>query len=104
MENFWIIVILGTSIWVFIDARNIGVKKGLITGIANMSPVMWLISCLFLWIIAFPIYLIKRPELKRAASADGADNGSVNGMVFCRGCGKQIHSSAANCPKCGAKQ
>ena len=24
------------------------------------------------------------------------------GMVFCRGCGKQIHESAQNCPHCGA--
>ncbi|MFT4178755.1 MAG: hypothetical protein QM612_04725 [Thermomonas sp.] len=26
----------------------------------------------------------------------------TNGMVFCRGCGKQIHSSAQMCPHCGA--
>jgi hypothetical protein len=25
-------------------------------------------------------------------------------MVFCRGCGKEIHSSAAACPQCGAPQ
>lgn len=25
-------------------------------------------------------------------------------MVFCRGCGKQIHVSAAACPECGAPQ
>jgi len=25
-------------------------------------------------------------------------------MVFCRGCGKEIHESAENCPSCGAKQ
>lgn len=24
------------------------------------------------------------------------------GMIFCRGCGHQIHDSAVNCPKCGA--
>lgn len=27
-----------------------------------------------------------------------------NGMVFCRGCGAQIHSTAASCPHCGAPQ
>ena len=26
------------------------------------------------------------------------------GMVFCRGCGKQIHSTAPACPQCGAPQ
>lgn len=26
------------------------------------------------------------------------------GMVFCRGCGKEIHDSAHTCPACGAVQ
>jgi uncharacterized membrane protein YhaH (DUF805 family) len=26
------------------------------------------------------------------------------GMIFCRGCGKEIHESAPTCPHCGAKQ
>lgn len=26
------------------------------------------------------------------------------GMVFCRGCGKEIHESAPTCPQCGAVQ
>lgn len=26
------------------------------------------------------------------------------GMVFCRGCGKQVHSTAPTCPGCGAPQ
>ena len=25
-------------------------------------------------------------------------------MIFCRGCGKQIHESAISCPNCGAPQ
>ena len=25
-------------------------------------------------------------------------------MVFCRGCGKEIHETASACPHCGAKQ
>jgi TM2 domain-containing membrane protein YozV len=25
-------------------------------------------------------------------------------MVFCRGCGKEIHETALNCPHCGAQQ
>ena len=27
-----------------------------------------------------------------------------NAMVFCRGCGKEIHESAVTCPHCGAPQ
>jgi TM2 domain-containing membrane protein YozV len=26
------------------------------------------------------------------------------GMVFCRGCGKEIHDTALSCPQCGAQQ
>lgn len=29
------------------------------------------------------------------------DNGS---MVYCRGCGKQLHITAVTCPQCGAPQ
>ena len=28
----------------------------------------------------------------------------MSNMVFCRGCGKQIHESAPLCPQCGAPQ
>lgn len=28
----------------------------------------------------------------------------MSNMVFCRGCGKEIHNSATACPNCGAKQ
>lgn len=28
----------------------------------------------------------------------------ANGMVFCRGCGKEIHNTAPMCPMCGAPQ
>ncbi|MEQ9872759.1 MULTISPECIES: TM2 domain-containing protein [Pectobacterium] len=28
----------------------------------------------------------------------------MSSMVFCRGCGKQIHSTAKACPQCGATQ
>ena len=28
----------------------------------------------------------------------------MGGMVFCRGCGREIHQSAASCPGCGARQ
>ncbi|MBU9816947.1 zinc-ribbon domain and TM2 domain-containing protein [Rahnella sp. C60] len=28
----------------------------------------------------------------------------MGSMVFCRGCGKEIHESAKSCPHCGATQ
>jgi hypothetical protein len=33
-----------------------------------------------------------------------AEPAETKHMVFCRGCGTQIHESAESCPKCGAVQ
>jgi hypothetical protein len=102
MNEFVLIVAIVTSIWVYFDAKKIGVRKGLMSGIADMNPGMWLFACLFLWIVAFPIYLIKRADFKKALA--GTMSGNDSGMVFCRGCGKKTYSSALTCPQCGAKQ
>jgi len=63
----WLIV-LGTSIWVLVDAKSIGVKKGQIKGVGNMGPWAWFFVCLLLWVIGFPFYLVKRGEFKRVNS------------------------------------
>jgi len=70
MDDYIWLAILVTSIWVFIDAKRIGVRKGQVKGLADLGPAGWLFACLLLWVVAFPLYLIKRPELKR-----------INGMV-----------------------
>lgn len=65
---FWFYLVIGTSIWVFFDASSIGVKKGQIKGLGDMGPVAWLFVCLLLWIVGFPLYLVKRGEFKRVNS------------------------------------
>lgn len=64
MDIFWVIVI-ATSIWVLVDAKTIGVKKGQIQGMGNLGPLGWFFGCLLLWIVCFPFYLAKRGEFKR---------------------------------------
>jgi hypothetical protein len=76
MEAVVLLVVIGTSIWVAIDASNIGARKGLVKGIANMGPASWFLCCLLLWIITFPVYLAKRSEIKAAAVA--ASNAAVS--------------------------
>lgn len=61
-----LIIVVGTSLWVFFDASAIGVKKGQVTGLANMGPIGWLFASLLLWIIAFPLYLANRGKFKAA--------------------------------------
>jgi len=59
-------MIFVSSIWVYADAKKIGVRKGQVKGIANLGPGAWFIVCLFLWVLAFPMYLVKRPEFIKA--------------------------------------
>lgn len=73
--------VIGSSIWVFFDARSIGVRPGLTRGLLDMPPWGWALGCLLLWIIVFPLYLIKRGDLKRAAEGSQPENqftGSVS--------------------------
>ena len=73
------LVVLGTSVWVLIDSRTIGVEKGRIKGFFDMGPTGWFLSCLLCWIVAFPAYLVKRREYKRA-TAPGRQSGSSQGV------------------------
>lgn len=68
MGILFTIVILATSIWVLVDAKAIGVKKGQLKGLADIGPWGWFFGCLLLWIVGFPLYLSKRDELKRINS------------------------------------
>lgn len=73
------LIVWGTSIWVLVDAKSIGVKKGQIKGIGNMGPWAWFFCCLLLWIIGFPFYLVKRGEFKRVNS--GQSNSMSNDSI-----------------------
>ena len=70
----WIIVVV-SAIWVLIDAKNIGVKKGLVSGLGNMGPWGWFFGTLLLWIIGFPMYLYYRNDFKRAVAAEANADG-----------------------------
>lgn len=65
MGLLFIVVIIGTAIWVYFDSKTIGVKKGQVKGLANLSPLGWFFSMIGIWIIAFPLYLAKRGEFKK---------------------------------------
>lgn len=64
MEALFLVLVIGTSIWVYLDAQSLGVRKGQLKGLFDLSPIGWFLGSLCLWIIAFPAYLVKRNEYK----------------------------------------
>ena len=64
---FFLLIVLGTSIWVLFDAKTIGVRKGLIPGFTDMGPWGWFVASLLLWIVGFPAYLAMRGKYKKLA-------------------------------------
>ena len=86
MLMWW--VVIATSIWMAVDASKIGYDKRDIDGLAAIGPVGWFFAGLFLWIVTFPLYLIKRPELKAAAErrrqqlAHGPMQGQLMGHAY----------------------
>jgi len=63
MAAILFVIVIGTSIWVAVDASNLGVKRGSLGGgFADMGPTAWFFATLFIWIIGFPLYLATRPK------------------------------------------
>lgn len=56
------------SIAVYMDAKAIGVKKGLLPGFFNMGAGLWALACFLFLIIALPAYLFKRSAYIQAAA------------------------------------
>lgn len=62
-----LLVVLGSAVAVYIDAKRIGARRGLVTGIANNEPAVWAFGVVALWILVLPIYLVSRSKIRAAA-------------------------------------
>lgn len=71
MSLIVVFIVIVTSVWVLIDAKNIGIRKGQMAGLLNLGPWGWFICCLLLWIITFPCYLVKRIQYKKINGKEG---------------------------------
>lgn len=77
----WIIVIV-SAIWVYIDAKNIGIKKGVtpeMSGWLDMGPAGWSALTLLLWLLGFPLYLYHRGTYKKSITLA---NSPVESKIF----------------------
>jgi hypothetical protein len=55
------LIVVGTAVWVGFDAQELQMRKGRLGGgCVDMGPRSWVVSCLLLWIVALPCYLVAR--------------------------------------------
>jgi len=59
MTRLVLLVMLGTTIWVGVDAA----ARDLSRSSFARSTAMWVFGCLALWIVVFPIYLVQRSKV-----------------------------------------
>ena len=63
-QIFWFFA-LGSCVWVYFDASELGIRRGgLGGGGLDMSRGSWVICCALIWLIAFPAYLVARGRYK----------------------------------------
>lgn len=55
-----------STLWMFFESRSFGYRKADLKGLAAMGPWGWLFAGLFLWVVAFPLYLASRSKLRAA--------------------------------------
>jgi hypothetical protein len=93
-----LLVVVGTTIWVGMDASQREWKKG------QDGTTSWVIGCLLLWIIAFPWYLSKRGSAPRkGAHLVGPPRDlPVSAAMYreCLHCKEQMRRDAEVCPRC----
>lgn len=95
------LIILGSSLWLLFDAKTIGIKKTDEKSFTNMSPVGWFFCSLLLWIVTFPLYLIKRAELKsKFQTQPPVEPSDLSKLINCPDCNKEISRKAISCPNC----
>jgi hypothetical protein len=73
-----LLLVIGSSVWVGVDASNLGVRSGRLGGgsLLDMSIASWVVCCLLLWIIAFPCYLAARGRYRTLNVAESRQPGA----------------------------
>jgi hypothetical protein len=97
---FFVLLLIITSVWVAVDASTIKRETG--RQVAGSSAVGWMLGCIFLWIVVFPYYLIKRGN--HGLGARTAPAAAPTSGCFCGGCGTEMLTTMRFCPGCGRPQ
>ena len=60
------LLVIGSCVWVHHDARGLTDRVAESEPRARLAPGPWVVGCVFLWILFFPAYLVRRTVFKRA--------------------------------------
>ena len=61
------LIVVASAVWVYWDASSNKIGPVPDKKSFNQSAFMWGLGCIFLWIVVFPVYLVKRKQLIEAA-------------------------------------
>lgn len=75
-----ILLVVGTTIWVGIDASRLSRIEGAGSHIGGASS--WVLGCLFLWIVFFPWYLVTRSAALREQGARPASAETAQAISY----------------------
>jgi hypothetical protein len=93
------LVVVGSTIWVGFDASQRDWTGA--TGSGGTSTATWVVGCILLWILVFPLYLAKRGRAPLKSMSASTDAGASTEMYReCPHCKEGMRRDAQVCPHC----
>lgn len=80
MKDLVLMAISFSSVWAFFDAKKIGIGNVALGKLGRVGPWTWFFGCLLIWIIFFPMYLVKRAEFLKQKNVEFSDVATAEGL------------------------
>lgn len=107
MEAIIGLAVIGSAVWMGVDSSNLmrDIPEDARKQISSLapSPAVWVVGALFLWIVAFPLYLMTRSKYVQYHQSQESDMDTDRQPERCPACRKYHEGKPAFCPNCGHK-